>query len=126
MSVKPSLSYHITRIDDNGLVTGIDELANSGIRINAGFFVLKRDIFSYFEPGEELVVEPFQRLIRERQLSAYQHDGFFSAMDTFKDKQVLDNLYASGNPPWEVWRNLSPKREEMQFVRGRRLVHSTA
>ena len=63
--------------------------ARSGIRINAGFFVLKREIFSYIEPGEELVLEPFQRLIRERQLAAYEYDGFFAAMDTFKDKQLL-------------------------------------
>ena len=126
VSVKPNLSYHITKIDDNGLVTGIDELASSGIRINAGYFFLKKEIFSYFRPGEELVMEPFQRLIREKQLSAYEHNGFFSAMDTFKDKQVLDNLYERGNPPWEVWRNASPRRQEIQLVRdGRRLDSKT-
>jgi glucose-1-phosphate cytidylyltransferase len=122
VSVKPNLSYHITHIGNDGLVTGIDELANSGIRINAGFFVLKRDIFSYFRLGEELVMEPFQRLIRERQLAAYQYNGFFSAMDTFKDKQVLDNLYESGNPPWELWRNVGPQLQEKPFIHlGQRL-----
>ena len=55
-------------------------------------------------PGEELVIEPFRRLIEERQLAAYEYDGFFAAMDTFKDKQQLDNLYDSGRPPWEVWK----------------------
>lgn len=105
LSVKPNLSYHITRADRTGVVTAIDELGNSGIRINAGYFLLKRDIFSYFRPGEELVMEPFQRLIEEKQLCAYEYDGFFAAMDTFKDKQILDNLYDSGAAPWEVWRN---------------------
>jgi glucose-1-phosphate cytidylyltransferase len=124
VSVKPNLSYHITRVDDNGLVTGIDELASSGIRINAGYFVLKKGIFNYFRPGDELVMDPFQRLIRERQLSAYEYDGFFTAMDTFKDKQVLDNLYDRGNPPWEVWRNVHPQRQEMQLVRGGRHTDS--
>jgi len=112
LSVKPNLSYHVTATDANGLVTGIKEFTQSGIRINAGFFVLKKDIFRYVRPGEELVIEPFQRLIRDRQLAAYAYDGFFAAMDTFKDKQRLDDLYEGGRPPWEVWRKAngeSPK-----------------
>jgi len=109
VSVKPNLSYHITRTDNTGLVTGIDEVARCGIRINAGFFVLKRTIFSYLHPGEELVIEPFQRLIRAKQLAAYEHDGFFAAMDTFKDKRLLDDLHEGGHPPWEVWRRPGTK-----------------
>jgi glucose-1-phosphate cytidylyltransferase len=77
------------------------------MRINAGFFVLKKDIFRYMEPGDELVIEPVQRLIGDRQLAAYEYDGFFAAMDTFKDKQQLDDLYEGGQPPWEVWRGTS-------------------
>jgi glucose-1-phosphate cytidylyltransferase len=49
-------------------------------------------------------VEPFQRLIQERELAAYEYDGFFAAMDTFKDKQKLDGLYDTGKAPWEAWR----------------------
>lgn len=105
LSVKPNLSYHVAMTDANGLVTGIKELTQSDIRINAGFFVLKRDIFKYVRPGEELVIEPFQRLIGDKQLAAYEYDGFFAAMDTFKDKQQLDSLYESGRPPWEIWRD---------------------
>jgi glucose-1-phosphate cytidylyltransferase len=104
LSVKPSLSYHIAQTDPDGLVTGIKEFTQSGIRINAGIFVLKRDIFKYMRPGEELVIEPFRRLLEDRQLAAYEYDGFFAAMDTFKDKQHLDDLYEGGRPPWEVWR----------------------
>ena len=104
LSVKPNLSYHVASVDDTGMVTDIKELTQSGVRINAGFFVFKRDIFKYIRPGEELVVKPFQRLIGEKQLAAYKYDGFFAAMDTFKDKQQLDDLYESGRPPWEIWR----------------------
>jgi len=104
VSVKPNQSYHIAQTDNDGLVTSIKEVTQSGIRINAGFFVLKRDIFKYMRPGEELVIEPFHRLIEPRQLAAYQYDGFFAAMDTFKDKQQLDDLNEGGQPPWEVWR----------------------
>jgi glucose-1-phosphate cytidylyltransferase len=84
VSVKPNLSYHIAQTNSDGLVTRIKELRRSGMRINAGFFVLKKDIFKYMEPGDELVIEPFQRLIRDQQLAAYEYDGFFAAMDTLK------------------------------------------
>jgi glucose-1-phosphate cytidylyltransferase len=104
LSVKPNLSYHVALADADGLVTGIKEFTQSGIRVNAGVFVFKRDIFRYVRPGEELVIEPFQRLIRDQQLAAYEYDGFFTAMDTFKDKQRLDDLYEDGRPPWEIWR----------------------
>jgi glucose-1-phosphate cytidylyltransferase len=53
--------------------------------------------------GEELVVEPFQRLIKEKQLFGYRYDGFWTALDTFKDKQLIDDLYARGQTPWKVW-----------------------
>jgi glucose-1-phosphate cytidylyltransferase len=103
-SVRPSLSYHVVRTAPGGLVTDIKELTRSDIRINGGLFVFKKDIFKFIKPGEELVSQPFQRLIQERQLAAYEYDGYFGAMDTFKDKQQLDDLYESGNAPWEVWK----------------------
>jgi glucose-1-phosphate cytidylyltransferase len=111
LSVKPNLSYHVAKTDADGLVTGVKEVTRSGMRINAGFFVLKRDIFRYMESGEELVVEPFQRLIGDQQLAAYEYEGFFAAMDTFKDKQQLDALYEGGRPPWEVWRETNAGTE---------------
>jgi glucose-1-phosphate cytidylyltransferase len=104
LSVKPNLSYHVVQAKADGLVTGITEVAESNIRINAGLFVLKQDIFRYMRSGEELVVQPFRRLIQEEQLITYEYDGFFAAMDTFKDKQQLDDLYEGGQPPWEVWK----------------------
>jgi len=47
---------------------------------------------------------PFQRLIEERQLANFEYDGFWKAMDTFKDKQQFDDIYANGAGPWEIWR----------------------
>ena len=111
LSVKPNLSYHVVRTGSDGLVTKIQEITQSGTRINAGFFVLKKQIFKYMQPGEELVIRPFQRLIAEKQLVAFEYNGFFAAMDTFKDKQQLDNLYESGQASWEVWKKSSTKPE---------------
>lgn len=104
VSVRPNLSYHVIRTAPGGFVTEIKELAHSDIRINGGLFVFKNTIFDYIKEGEELVLEPFRRLLAEKQLIAYEFDGFFAAMDTFKDKQRLDDLYESGSAPWQVWR----------------------
>jgi glucose-1-phosphate cytidylyltransferase len=104
VTMKPNLSYHVVETGSDGLVTGIKELSRTGIRINGGMFVLKQDIFRHMKDGEELVFEPFQRLIERKQLSSYAYNGFFATMDTFKDKQQLDDLYESGQPPWEIWK----------------------
>jgi glucose-1-phosphate cytidylyltransferase len=106
-SVRPSLSYHVVRTAPGGLVTEIKELTRSDIRINGGLFILKREIFNYLGPEEELVSQPFQRLIQKGQLAAYEYNGYFAAMDTFKDKQQLDDLYERGDAPWEVWKKTS-------------------
>jgi glucose-1-phosphate cytidylyltransferase len=66
--------------------------------------------------GEELVVQPFQRLIRERRLAAYEYDGFWMSMDTFKDRHQLEEIHASGRAPWEVWNR---ERTEARTLTGR-------
>jgi glucose-1-phosphate cytidylyltransferase len=66
LSVKPNLSYHLVQTDAGGLVTEIKEFTQSDIRINAGFFVLKREIFKYMQPGDELVIQPYRRPVHEK------------------------------------------------------------
>jgi glucose-1-phosphate cytidylyltransferase len=105
LCVRPNLSYHFVSLNSEGLVTDIQDMTTSNIRINGGYFVFNKNIFKYMRDGEELVQEPFRRLVAEGQLIAYQHDGFWASMDTFKDKQHLDDLYARGNAPWLVWNN---------------------
>jgi glucose-1-phosphate cytidylyltransferase len=68
--------------------------------INGGYFVFSNRIFDYIRDGEELVLEPFNRLIAERQLIAYRHEGFFRPMDTMRDKQALEDMVDKGNTPW--------------------------
>jgi glucose-1-phosphate cytidylyltransferase len=85
-------------------VNSIQSVRKTDILINAGFFVFKRQIFDYIRPGEELVVEPFQRLIAENKIIGYQSDQFW-CMDTFKEHQELTDMYNLGNAPWEVWKS---------------------
>jgi len=101
--MKPNLSYHFVNLDPQCRVKEIRSIAQSDLRINGGFFVFRREIFDYIQEGEELVLQPFERLIRENQLMGYPYDGFYGAMDTFKDKQQLDDMYSRGNAPWQVW-----------------------
>ena len=104
LSAPPNLSFHIVRARENGLVEDIREMAKSNLRINSGYFVFHKEIFKYIADGEELVREPFQRLIAKDQLLAHEHDGFFLAMDTFKDRQVMEDLLSRGVAPWEIWK----------------------
>ena len=71
---------------------------------SAGFFVLDRRVVDYID-GDECVFEqdPLERLTREGQLVAYQHHGFFFAMDTYREYQHLNRLWAQGDAPWKVW-----------------------
>jgi glucose-1-phosphate cytidylyltransferase len=112
LAVRPNMSYHFVASDDDGRVTAFRDLAQSGLRVNGGFFILKSAIFDYMREGEELVLEPFQRLLADGQLLAYQYDGFWMPMDTAKDKRRFDDLHAAGFPPWEVWNPEVARRHE--------------
>jgi glucose-1-phosphate cytidylyltransferase len=101
--VRPSQSFHAVSVGSGGLVRDIRHVADSEVWINGGFFALKREIFDYLKDGEELVEEPFQRLIGIQQLSAHCYHGFWASMDTLKDKHAFDDMYARGETPWQVW-----------------------
>ena len=106
LAVRPNLSYHMISLQegDGNLVSGIHAINNGTVRINGGFFIFKTKIFDYIREKEELVNGPFQRLIDEKQLIGYPYDGFWTSMDTFKDKQQLEDFWGSGAAPWEVWK----------------------
>jgi glucose-1-phosphate cytidylyltransferase len=100
--VQPTASFDIVSSAQNGTVQEICALTRSDIWINGGFFVMRKEIFRYMQPGEELVREPFQRLIEKRALLAYKCSSFWQCMDTFKDKQHLEELNQAA-APWKVW-----------------------
>ena len=103
LSVKPTQSFHVVKFKGDD-VAGIQHLGESDIWINGGYFILRKTIFSYIRNGEELVAEPFGRLIEKKKLMTVRHKGFWVAMDTFKDKQFLDELVSKDEAPWEVWK----------------------
>jgi glucose-1-phosphate cytidylyltransferase len=102
LTVRPHYSTHALTTDGD-LVTGVSALDDGSVWINGGFFVFRGDLWDHLRPGEDLVEEPFARLIAARQLLAQRHRGFWAPMDTLKDKQHLDALGATPRPPWAVW-----------------------
>ena len=105
LAVKPAQTFHVVNVQDDGLVDDIRPVQDSDLWINGGYFVFKSDIFRQLREGEELVLEPFQRLLKARQLVAYKYRGFFASLDTFREKQQFDEMFASGNTPWQVWKS---------------------
>lgn len=114
--VQPTASFDLVTAEPEGVVKQICALSRSDFWINGGFFIMRREIFSYIQPGEELVREPFQRLIDKQALVAYKYAGFWQCMDTFKDKQRLEELN-QGAAPWKVWNHSSaPNSKASDFV----------
>ena len=104
LAVHPSHSFHVARLREDGSVSGMDDVKDAGMWINGGFFVLSREIFSFMKPGEELVIEPFRRLIESNRLAAVRYEGYWRAIDTFKDLTEMEGLLSHRSGPWENWR----------------------
>jgi glucose-1-phosphate cytidylyltransferase len=105
LAVPPSQSFHLVDLDPEGQVASLQSVTESNLLINGGYFALRQEIFDYIEPGEELVLAPFARLIKERKLLGYRYERIW-CMDTFKEQQQLTDLYNSGRAPWEVWKHV--------------------
>ncbi len=105
VGVAPTSSFHLVSTEPDGLVKSIRHIKEVGMRVNGGFFAFRQEIFDWMRDGEELVQEPFQRLAASGKLLSYPYDGFWACMDTFKEKQLLEDMYSRGQVPWEVWKN---------------------
>jgi len=104
MGIPPNYTFHVIEQDASGRVTDLVGAKESTLRINGGYFILKPEIFEFMRPGEELVVEPFKRLIQAGELTTYNHEGFWGCMDTFKEKMMLEDMHQKSTAPWELWR----------------------
>ena len=97
--------FGVLDMDGTGQINSFREKNdNDGGVINGGFMIMNPEVFDYIE-GDSTVLEktPLERLAAEGQLMAYQHEGFWQCMDTQRDHQMLENLWASGQAPWKVW-----------------------
>ena len=102
--VKPSQSFSVVSLGKGNRVEKIEYVKDANMYINGGYFVFRNEIFQYIKDGEELVIEPFQRLIQENKLMGYKYDKFWYCMDTFKEQKELNDMYERGDAPWELWK----------------------
>lgn len=104
-SVQPTGRYGALNLDDHDIVQGFQEKPRGdGGWVNGGFFVMQPEVLDFID-GDHIILErePLERLAAERQLAAYKHYEFWQAMDTMRDKELLEHLWKSDQAPWKVW-----------------------
>ncbi|MFE5324709.1 glucose-1-phosphate cytidylyltransferase [Paenibacillus sp. NPDC056579] len=104
-SIQPNGRFGALEIGNNNEVRGFQEKPRGdGSWINAGFFVMQPEVLDYIKDDSTILEkEPLETLARQDQLIAYKHDGFWQPMDTLRDKNYLEDLWAAKNAPWKIW-----------------------
>lgn len=105
-SVQPEARYGALEISDSGKVTSfIEKPTDEGGWINGGFMICDPKIFEYIPSKTETILETdiLKRLSQEGVLGAFKHHGFWRPMDTLRDKNILEKMYAKGNAKWKIW-----------------------
>ena len=102
-AIKPVSRFGVLDLKEDGTVAGFGEKPQDTRWISGGFFVFNRKVFEYLEEDGALEKGPLEKLARNGQLVAYPHTGFWYAMDTYREYQFLNELWASGQAPWQVW-----------------------
>jgi glucose-1-phosphate cytidylyltransferase len=100
LSVRPRYSFHVISNRSDGVVTALSDVHDSDLWVNGGYFIFRREVFDYIGEGDDLLEEPFQRLVALDELIAYRYDGFWAALDTLKDLENLQSLHDRGRAPW--------------------------
>lgn len=104
-TTQPSGRFGTLKIATDGRIERFKEKARKDQAwVNAGFMVLNREIFDYLGDGEEMLEDaPFEQLVKDGELAAYRHGGFWAPMDTVRDREYLEEMWNSGKAPWKVW-----------------------
>ena len=104
-AVRPPARFGQIRLDKTGVIGFAEKPQADSGWINGGFFVLDSKIKKYINDDDTVFErEPLERLAQEGMLSSYQHDGFWQCMDTVRDVELLQSLWAYGNAPWRIWK----------------------
>jgi glucose-1-phosphate cytidylyltransferase len=101
--VRPTLQFGVADLADDDRVLAINEKPRLDRWINGGFFCFEPGVMDRLSADSVLEREPLEGLAADGELHAYRHEGFWDCMDTYKDAVLLNDLWASGDPPWKVW-----------------------
>jgi glucose-1-phosphate cytidylyltransferase len=110
IAVHPPFNFHFVEFNGSDTVRRLRATQESEIWINGGYFIFRSEVFEYIRDGEELVLKPFERLIESGGLMAYRYEGFWRAMDTLRDRQVLEDMVERGETPWRPGRVLGDRK----------------
>ena len=104
-SVKPQSRFGVLELEPGGRVRAFAEKPVSEGWVNAGFFVFEPRVLDYLREDADCVLEhdPLERLAKDGELVAFRHPGFFQAMDTYREYQLLNDLWSRGKAPWKTW-----------------------
>ena len=105
LTVPPTRSFHVVEMGEDSTVNRVGEVNNAGLWINGGYMVLRNEIFDVLNPDEELVYEPFARLAARGRLHAFRHQGHWIGVDTFKERQELEELWIKNQAWWAPWQH---------------------
>lgn len=105
-SIEPKGKFGAININDDDSVENFHEKPKrDGTWINGGFFVLNYDVFKYLGDDNTIFeAEPLENLVKDNEIMAYKHKGFWQCMDTMRDKAYLDELWNKGEAPWKTWK----------------------
>ncbi|CAG0936773.1 glucose-1-phosphate cytidylyltransferase [Thermoflexales bacterium] len=101
-ATRPPSRYGILDLQENGQIGRFREKVQTEW-INGGFLVFNRRIFEYLDQDTVLEQEPLERLAAEGQLMGYRHEGFWIGMDTYREYELLNQIWDAGDAPWKVW-----------------------
>jgi len=103
-AIRPAGRFGALEIRNNSVTSFMEKPKGDGDYVNGGFFVFEPDLFDYLK-NDATVLErgPLESLAGEGQLNAYKHDGFWHPMDTLRDKNYLEGVWATGKAPWKLW-----------------------
>jgi glucose-1-phosphate cytidylyltransferase len=102
--VRPQLQFGVAEFNGDGVVRGFVEKPRSDHWVNGGFFCFEPSALEWIEADSVLERTPLGRLAAAGELRAYQHEGFWECMDTYKDAIALNDLWAGGQAPWKLWK----------------------
>jgi glucose-1-phosphate cytidylyltransferase len=104
LAVRPPQSYHVVTVKD-GEPTRMGPISGADLWLNGGYFVFRSEVFDYLDRHVDLADGALSEMIDRGELYTHQFEGFWSPMDTFKDKKHLDGIFESGNVPWLLHKN---------------------
>lgn len=105
--VRPELPFGVADIDGDDRISGFQEKPRSDHWINGGFFCFEPAVLDYLDDNCILERRPLERLAADGELRAFRHEGFWACMDTYKDALLLNDLWAAGGAPWNIWERVA-------------------